>query len=414
MRRVTAWGLLSIGLTCMLCGSVGIAQEATEPTRIEVWCWSAGDARLMSTMAATFNTAYPNYHVEIVGKKATEYNAILTTALTGRAGPDVFLTRIRPMPQQFAQARLVEPLDDLVPLLSYYDPGYLSPFEYQGKIYAVPYALINFPVYYNVGIFEDLGLSVPDTWAEFLDVCEKLKENGIPPISICHESWTYTEFVHPIVASAFLSDEWLEDLKAGRVNYNSPEFIQTFAALKQLVPYLIDGWEGLMYNDARTVFATGQTAMYFDGNWSIAYIREIGGENLNFDVFILPGPTGQKRIYWRIDAGWSMNAALQGEKRKAAVAFMNFVAGPLAKEILVRDMSQLPTGVGVTSAQADPLVRKLSELNEKYGVKIQYAYGGEIALRYRHFTDVLAKATEGILLGVLTSEEAAELVEASK
>ena len=137
MRRIIFWSLLTIGLVGMLLSVGGFAQQATQPTKIEVWVWSAIDAQHMKTLAATFNTAYPDYQVDIVGKKATEYNTILINALQGGAGPAVFLTRINPMPEQFAKAGLVEALDNIVPLLAHYDRSSLAALSYQGKVYGL-------------------------------------------------------------------------------------------------------------------------------------------------------------------------------------------------------------------------------------------------------------------------------------
>jgi ABC-type glycerol-3-phosphate transport system substrate-binding protein len=119
-------------------------------------------------------------------------------------------------------------------------------------------------------------------------------------------------------------------------------------------------------------------------------------------------------MYWRLDAGWSMNAALKEKEREAAIAFLNFVAGPVANEILARDLATLPVAPGVRMAQADPLSRKISELRNQYGVKIMYGLGGAVALQYSDFYNALATATEGVLLGRLTPEQAAQQVEASK
>ena len=403
MKKVMLMLLVWAGLF-----SWGFAQE---PTQIEVWVWGDLTAQFMENLEATFNAAYPSYQVDIVGKKAEEYNTILTNALQGGAGPAVFLTRINPMPTQFAKAGLVLAVDEIVPLLSHYQPAALSALSYQGRPYAVPYAVVTYPVYYNVDIFEAHGLSVPTTWEEFLRVCQALKEAGIAPISMYHANWAFTEILHPAVAAAFLPDEWLEALEAGQVNYDSPEFVATFEAIGELVPYLIDGWEGMTYGDARAAFANGDAAMIFDGNWSVPTFKDLNPD-LNFDVFVLPGPAG--RMYWRLDGGWGINAALEGEAKDAAVAFLNFVAGPLANEILARDLGTLPAAPGIRMAQADPLSRKISELRVAHGVEIMYGIGGQVALEYSGFYGALGTATEGVLLGTLTPEEAARMVEESK
>ena len=405
MRKIFL-GVLSLVIAL---GLLGLAEE--EKVKFEVWVWGDLTAQFMANLEATFNAAYPSYEVDIVGKKAEEYNTILTNALQGGAGPAVFLTRINPMPAQFAKAGLVLAVDELVPLLSHYESAALSALSYEGRPYAVPYAVVTYPVYYNVEIFEAHGLSVPTTWKEFLELCNKLKDAGIAPISMYHANWAFTEILHPAVAAAFLPDEWLEKLAAGEVGYDFPEFVKTFEAIGQIVPYLIQGWEGMTYGDARAAFANGEAAMIFDGNWSVPTFRDLNPD-LDFDVFVLPGPAG--KMYWRLDGGWGINAALEGEVKEAAVAFLNFVAGPLANEILARDLGTLPIAPGVTLAQVDPVSRKIAELRSLHGVEIMYGIGGEVALKYGGFYGALGKATEGVLLGALTPEEAAAMVEASK
>ena len=53
-----------------------------------------------------------------------------------------------------------------------------------GKKWGVPYTYYQWGVYYRQDIFEEQGIDVPTTWAEFLDACAKLKSAGITPITI--------------------------------------------------------------------------------------------------------------------------------------------------------------------------------------------------------------------------------------
>ena len=58
-------------------------------------------------------------------------------------------------------------------------------------IYGVPYALNASGVIYNKDIFEELGLSIPKTWDEFLGLAQAVQDNGITPFYFTlKESWT--------------------------------------------------------------------------------------------------------------------------------------------------------------------------------------------------------------------------------
>ncbi len=43
---------------------------------------------------------------------------------------------------------------------------------WNGKIYAMPFALNSFGIYCNKTMFEEAGLKLPATWSELMAVCE--------------------------------------------------------------------------------------------------------------------------------------------------------------------------------------------------------------------------------------------------
>lgn len=404
-KRLLLVVLLSLVL---IVGLLGFAQEKT---KITMWAWGSPE-KWMGNLVATFNAAYPNYSLNIVPKKATEYNSILATSLQGGAGPDVFVSRINPMPAQFAKAGFVEPLEKLVPLLADYDPSTLVPLSYESHVYAVPYATVGYAIFYNVDVFKKYNLTVPKTWDEFITLCDKLQAVGVAPISISNATWVYTEIFHPAIAASFLSDQWLKDLVAGKVNFTDKAFVRTFEAAKQLEKYFIKGWQGMSYADAWHALAKGEAAMKFEGNWMIPEFRSAG---FNFDVFLCPPPAdlakAGPRMYWRLDGGWAFNAKLTGAKREAALDFINFAAGPLAQEILSRDMGLMVVAPGVRYAHTDPVLAKMMRFRQEYGVKIQYGCGGPFDFVQPPISSVLGKAVQGVLLGVLTPEQAAKQIQ---
>ena len=58
-----------------------------------------------------------------------------------------------------------------------------QPFAIDGNIYAVPFYKTSFGIIYNQVIFKELGLEVPRTYGEFLEVCRVLKQNGTAPLA---------------------------------------------------------------------------------------------------------------------------------------------------------------------------------------------------------------------------------------
>lgn len=53
-----------------------------------------------------------------------------------------------------------------------------------GKLACLPYQPYGSGVFYNKAIFDEVGVAEPTTWAEFLDVCAKIKEKGYTPLAL--------------------------------------------------------------------------------------------------------------------------------------------------------------------------------------------------------------------------------------
>lgn len=70
-------------------------------------------------------------------------------------------------------------------------PASIKPLvQSQGHIYAVPISYYNWGFYYNPGLFKKLNLTPPENWPAFLTMVDKLKQNGVNPLSITSkEKW---------------------------------------------------------------------------------------------------------------------------------------------------------------------------------------------------------------------------------
>ena len=59
-----------------------------------------------------------------------------------------------------------------------------------GKIYGLPVHYYHWGIYYNRKVFSKHGLSEPQTWQQFIEVCETLKQQKITPITFgAEEVW---------------------------------------------------------------------------------------------------------------------------------------------------------------------------------------------------------------------------------
>lgn len=407
--KIRSW-IFFLGLFLALLGpSMGWASE--EKVEIVWWSWGKPE-EVFGGLETAIEAAYPQIDLVIRGIKATEYNAVLTAALQGGRGPDLFTTRINPMPTQFAQAGFVEPLDTLVPILRYYNPPALEAVSFEGQPYAVPSACTLSAIFYNKQIFEEYDLSVPRTWAEFIEVCEALKGHGVTPFSMYSAEWAIASIFYPVIAATTLPESWRQRLLKNEASFTDPEFVNTLQLGLALKPYFIDGWEGLTYDDAVSLFINGEAAMIFDGCWMIPFYRKLNPE-LEFDAFLFPpveegiGP----RIPWRVDGGFAFNAGLTGRKREAALLSLNFLASSVAGEILARDASIVTWAPGVTGTLADPVLQKLMAWRNERAVGTVVLRGGPLDWKTPTISSLLGKYAMQLLFGTITPDEAAQQIQ---
>jgi raffinose/stachyose/melibiose transport system substrate-binding protein len=151
-----------------------------------------------------------------------------------------------------------------------HEPLSLDMVSLNGKVYGQEIwdtiASNYFVVVYNKQIFEEQGLSVPTTYAEFKDVCLALKEAGINPIyQPISDGWHHVLWF-PMVGPRFeeLNPGLAEQLNANEVKFAEvPAMVEAMTQLKELYDLGCFGDNALSdaFADMNAKLATGEYAM---------------------------------------------------------------------------------------------------------------------------------------------------------
>ncbi len=115
-----------------------------------------------------FKADYPMITVEYTGISFWDYFTKITTSMSDRSGPDLFLQTIKDTSDRASggiSLNLTPFLDDEINRDSFYEED-LNPMTYEGNLYGIPYALDNRVLYYNVDLMDELK-DLPDAaWTE--------------------------------------------------------------------------------------------------------------------------------------------------------------------------------------------------------------------------------------------------------
>ncbi len=126
-----------------------------------------------------FNEIYPN--VQLSYMKLDDYNNILGTVLEGDNKPNIFFSYTWMIGNEKYNSVIAhtEDLSDssLGINLSCIRSGLINHDE-EGRVLMLPVFSRSYGMLVNNDLFEKEGLSVPTTWTELMDVCEKFKNKG--------------------------------------------------------------------------------------------------------------------------------------------------------------------------------------------------------------------------------------------
>ena len=130
-------------------------------------------------------------------------------------------------------------------------------------------------VAYNIALFDELGLSIPKSYAEFCDVCEKIKASGVTPIyESVSDGWHHVCWTEAAIAATQADPGYPDALNANTATFAGNEVLtKMFSQLKELTDkgYMGDNYMSNQYADAPAAIASGEYAM-------VLYNQGLGAE----------------------------------------------------------------------------------------------------------------------------------------
>jgi multiple sugar transport system substrate-binding protein len=164
--------------------SAAASTAASGPVTVTHWYWAdnSGYSAKMQEMVADFNATNKS-NIKVVAQEypwdGGAYSETLFTAAMGGGGPDTAAWKLTSTPL-FTSNKLLANLDDYIAKWSDKDDIDSSLYETMKQAsgtksdYVMPWNTQVLYVYYRPSMFKAAGVTVPKTYAEFLDACKKL------------------------------------------------------------------------------------------------------------------------------------------------------------------------------------------------------------------------------------------------
>ena len=294
---------------------------------------NADTIAMMEALTAAYTAANPDVTFEMENRPGGSEgdNMVKTRLATGEAG-DIIQYNSGSLFQALKPAETLEDLTALpgqANIVDSFKPVVTAP---DGTIRGVPFgAAMGGGVYYNRKLYEELGLSVPKTWDEFMANNAKIKEAGKVPVATTFgDTWTSQLFVlgdfYNVQAEV---PTFAADYTANKAKYaNTPAAARGFQYLEDVfnAGYMNEDFGVAKFEDGMRMVATGEAAHYPMLTFAMATVKQNTPDNINdLGYFALPGPTADKNglTVWMPSALYIPAASPNVD---AAKGFLDFVA----------------------------------------------------------------------------------------
>ncbi len=159
----------------------------------------------------------------------------------------------------------------------------------EGQLSGFPYRGFVWPVWYNLDLLEDAGVSVPTTTDELIRAADALRATGSEPLVVGGSDWSGQKLFMQIMQS-YMSPE---DARAvfAEGNYcavpSAMEGIELFTTLRDAGVFIADA-EGYTADQMNATFYDGSAAIMSAGEWAFGDTPD----DLNIQLGGLPIPDG--------------------------------------------------------------------------------------------------------------------------
>jgi raffinose/stachyose/melibiose transport system substrate-binding protein len=342
MRFAKRWrpvSLLAATVACILAlgacsaGSLGSSDEGGGTTLTFLVDNADGSVKPAQGLAEAFHAKNPDITVQVQQRPGgSEGDNIVKTRLSTGEMTDVFLYNSGSLFQA------LNPKQNLTPLTgeawaNQVEDIFKPTVSVDNELYGAPITGSSAGgILYNRKVYEELGLQVPKTWAEFMANNAKVKAAGIDPvIQTYQDTWTSQLFVLADYHNVAAADPgWAEKYTAGQVKYAQEPAVKGFQRLEEVhkAGYENKDYRSMKFEKGVSDLAAGKGAHFPMLTFAVGTLAASDPERIN-DVgfFAQPGDDAAKNglTIW-MPAGLYIPKSTEGAQLEAAKKFVAFVA----------------------------------------------------------------------------------------
>ena len=267
----------------------GCSLKESKKTVIELVQYKPEAVGVFEQLEKDFNASYDDIELRI--ESPNDATTILKTRFIREDYPDIIGIGGDINYSYFVDSGILADISDYEGL-STIKPAYVEILEGLEFVptegtYGVPYVANAAGVLYNRAMFQEHGWEIPETWDEFISLCEEIQSEGILPLYFgFKDTWTCLAPWNALAVDLAPADV-CKQVNRGETTFTS-EYREISEKMLELLQYGEDGPFAYGYNDACTAFANGESAMYTIGSYAVPQIKSVNPD-MDIDSFVMPG-----------------------------------------------------------------------------------------------------------------------------
>ena len=256
--------------------------------------------------------------------------------------------------------------------------------------------------WYDREIFEEAGIKkLPETWDEFLEVCEQIEgwaeeeQNGVECLQMSQEAYLY--FMDHLLA--------VQDSVSGNAIRNQRLYLEESSAkealdmLRKIYRYSrADG--NYSYRDETDAFNDGKTAMYINGIWGAPMISD----QIDAAYALIPSEEGEKISCESACLGYILGKTGDEKKQEASVRFVKYMLSQPVQERILKETEQVPANPHIDIRKYQKKMERFvqaADTVKEAGIRIQVPDN----LWSTRARDSFMEGIDEVLKGELSDEE---------
>ncbi|MBU9726400.1 carbohydrate ABC transporter substrate-binding protein [Diplocloster modestus] len=303
---------------------------------------TAYGAQMWQDVAAAFEKANPGVKVELTIDKKLE--DIITPAMKAGDYPDVIMRAVgaeSALTETFIKDNNIVEMTDVLAMTvpgedvtvgekilpGFVDNSITNPYG-DGKTYLMPMFYGPCGLFYDAGLFEAKGWTVPTTWDEMWELGDKAKAEGISLFTYPTAGY-FDAFFYALLRETAGNDKFQEALRYGEGIWDTPEAQQTFDIIAKLASYTEKTTPANANdNDFRKnqqLILDDKALFMPNGNWVIGEMADAPrADGFKWGFTALPAVTegGDRASYTFFEQIWMPKGAVNQDLGKQFIAYL--------------------------------------------------------------------------------------------